>query len=154
MPVDGKPVSGDRAFYKLLFARGIYSLAVVRNNKASAAQWGFVFQWHVQDEGVSEEFPQSQFSMLRAGPTYAAMNEEWDNGNFDPDSDDRAIADLRPNVWTSPSANWADQYFVGFKMHHIANKVHFYYILKKFGINVFSKIIYNLMISEHYRRRS
>ncbi|CBY20187.1 unnamed protein product [Oikopleura dioica] len=105
LPID--PVSGRREW---------------RNNKASAAQWGFVFQWHVQDEGVSEEFPQSQFSMLRAGPTYAAMNEEWDNGNFDPDSDDRAIADLRPNVWTSPSANWADQYFVGFKMHHIANK--------------------------------
>ena len=58
------------------------------------------------------------------GLKYQAMPEKWQGGDFKP-NEDRKIDDLRPNLWERPESNWADEYFVDFKVHHTtrSNKI-------------------------------
>ena len=92
-----------------------------RNNKASAATYGIIRSGTVKDDGPTAFHNAPFLSMLPEGdPTglkYTAMPEKWQDGDFKP-NEDRKIDDLRPNLWERPESNWADEYFVGFKVHH------------------------------------
>ena len=99
-----------------------------RNNKASAATYGMIRSGTVKDDGPTAFHPAPFLSMLPeddpTGLKYHSMPEKWQEGDFRP-NEERKIDDLRPNLWERPESNWADEYFVGFKVHHTtrSNKI-------------------------------